>query len=177
MLVFSGRAAPCRPCGRERGPGPIAGLRRAGPSAGIGAVLGLVSRAVVLESFGGPRSSSREVVEPHAGFAVQPAPCRCLHSGGMIPQGNDGALVRVDDADDKDPFSCYPLFPKPIDAKEARMLPTNVTSPRRVVNGLGSRYLDGQVPPRRTLQVCGHRISIAYGDRFPRPRMRMGSRP
>jgi hypothetical protein len=87
-------------------PGPIAGLRRAGPSAGIGTVLGLVSRAVVLESFGGPRSSTREVVEPHAGFAVQPAPCRCLYSGGMIPQGDDGALVRVDDADDKDPFSC-----------------------------------------------------------------------
>ena len=73
MLVFSGRAAPGRPCGRERGSGPIAGPRRAGPSAGIGTVLGLVSRAVVLESFGGLRSSSREGVEPHAGFAVQPA--------------------------------------------------------------------------------------------------------
>jgi len=90
MLVFSGRAAPCRPCGRERGPGPIAGLRRAGPSAGIGTVLGLLSRAVVLESFGGLRSSSREVVEPHAGFRRAAGPVSMPPFRRNDPSGDDG---------------------------------------------------------------------------------------
>jgi hypothetical protein len=47
------------------------------------------------------------------------------------------------------------------------MMTINVTSPRRVVIDRGSGYLDGHVPPWRTLDFCGHRISIADSDRFP----------
>ena len=57
------------------------------------------------------------------------------------------------------------------------MLTIDVTSLRRVVTGRGSGYLGGHIPPWRTLEFCGYRISIADGDRFPRPRMRMGSQP
>jgi hypothetical protein len=75
------------------------------------------------------------------------------------------------------PFFAIVSFRKAIAAEEARMLSTNATSPRRVVTGPGFWYLDGHVPPGRTLEFCDRRISIAYGDRFPRPRMRMGSQP
>ena len=68
------------------------------------------------------------------------------------------------------------LLQKPIDAKEASMLFTTATSPRRVVNGLESLCYGGHVPLwSRASDFHGHRISIADGDRLPRPRMQMGS--
>ena len=56
------------------------------------------------------------------------------------------------------------------------MLFTTATSPRRVVTGLESLCYGGHVPPwSRASDYHGHRISIADGDRLPRPRMQMGS--
>jgi hypothetical protein len=55
------------------------------------------------------------------------------------------------------------------------MLFTTATSPRRVVNGLESVCYGVQVPPWSLMDFDGHWISIADGDRFPRPRMQMGS--
>jgi hypothetical protein len=56
------------------------------------------------------------------------------------------------------------------------MLFTTATSLRRVVNGIEFMCYGGQVLLRsRASDFDGHRNSIADRDRFPRPRMQMGS--